>query len=94
MVTLYRCVPGMTDQGCPPAPEALTTSSMQLHADLMAVQQAVLCCYAGTDTAARRGRRYTLGQSAVVGPQGDCVGIQQQVTVALDGCMPCPVEGP
>lgn len=93
LITLYRCVPGMNDQGCPPAPEVLSASAMQTHADLMALQQAVLCCYADTDTTTRRGRRYTLGQSAVIGPQGDCVGVQTAVTVALPGCMPCPVEG-
>lgn len=94
VITLYRCVPGMSDNGCPPAPEALGAAALQTHADMMAIQQAVLCCYAETDTTQPRGRQYTLGQSATVGPRGDCIGIQQQVTVELSGCMPCPVPAP
>lgn len=90
MVTLYRCVPGMSNEGCPPAPEVLTASAMQTNADLMAIQSAVLCCYAATDTTRPRGRRFVLGQAAVVGPQGDCVGVQTAVTLALDDCLPCP----
>jgi hypothetical protein len=94
MVTLYRCVPGVTDGGCPPSPEDLSAAAMQTHADLLSIQRAVLCCYPETDTTRRNGRRYTLGPSAVTGPQGDCVGIQQQLTVALDDCVSCPVPVP
>lgn len=93
-VTLYRCVPGPSDQGCPPTMAALNDSAMQLHADMMALQSAVTCCYAATDTTQRNGRRYTLGAATVLGPQGGCVGIQQLVSVALDGCLPCPVPEP
>jgi hypothetical protein len=94
MVTLYRCVPLPTDRGCPPTGEELSASAMQLHADMLAIQQAVLCCYAATDTTRRNGRRYTMGQSATLAPRGGCVGIQQQVTVALDDCVLCPPVGP
>jgi hypothetical protein len=90
-ITLYRCVPGSTNEGCPPTCEALSASAMQVHADLLAIQRAVLCCYAGTDTTRPRGRRYVLGASRVVGPQGDCVGIEQRVVTALDDCLACPV---
>ena len=93
-ITLFRCVPGMDDNGCPPTCEQLSASAMQLHADLLAIQRAVLCCYAATDTTRPRGRRYVLGQSRVIGPQGDCVGIEQRVTVALDDCLVCPEVAP
>lgn len=89
-VTIYRCAPGPTDEGCPPSCEALTDSAMQLHVDMMAVQQAVLCCYAGTDTTRRNGRRYVMGQSRTLGPQGGCVGLEQRVVIALDDCLVCP----
>lgn len=89
-VTLYRCAPGPTSEGCPPSCDDLGAAAMQLHADMMAVQQAVLCCYAGTDTSRRTGRRYVVGQSRTIGPQGGCVGLEQRVTVALDDCLPCP----
>ena len=93
-VTVYRCAPLPTDQGCPPTCEQLSDSAMQLHADMLAVQTAVLCCYSATDTTRRNGRRFVLGQSRTLGPQGGCVGLEQRVTVALDDCVPCPVPGP
>lgn len=93
-VTLYRCIPGLTKEGCPPSCEDLSASAMQLHVDMLNIQQSVLCCYSGTDTTRRHGRRYVLGPSRTVGPQGDCVGIEQRVTVALDDCLPCPVPAP
>ena len=93
-VTVYRCAPLPTDQGCPPTCEQLSDSAMQLHADMLAVQAAILCCYADTDTTRRNGRRYVLGQSRTLGPQGGCVGLEQRVIVALDDCVPCPVPVP
>lgn len=97
-VTLWRCVPGPDDRGCPPSMAALDEAAMQLHADMLAVQQGILCCYAGTDTTRRNGRRYVVGQTLPLGPQGGCAGFQTTVTVALDDCIPCPaptpVEGP
>lgn len=91
-VTVLRCVPGMDKNGCPPTCEQMSAAAMQSHADMLAVQQAILCCYAGTDTSRRNGRRYVLGQSRTVGPQGDCAGFEQRVVVALDDCLPCPPQ--
>lgn len=91
-VTVFRCTPLPTDGGCPPTVEEMSASALQQHADMMAVQTAVLCCFAATDATRRDGRRYVLGQSASVGPQGGCVGFEQRVTVALDDCIACPVE--
>lgn len=92
-VTLFRCIPGMNNAGCPPTCEQLSASAMQLHADMLAIQQAVLCCYAATDTTRPRGRRYVMGQSRPIGPSGDCIGLEQRVSVALDDCLPCPPTG-
>lgn len=94
LVTLYRCAPGPTDDGCPPSCAELEAAAMQLHVDMLAIQRGVLCCYAGTDTTRRHGRRYSVGQAAVLGPQGDCVGIEQQISVALDDCVICPEPAP
>lgn len=91
-VTLFRCAPMPSDEGCPPTCEELEASALQLHVDMLAVQQAVLCCYAATDTTRRNGRRFVLGQSRTVGPQGGCVGLEQRVTVALDDALCCPPE--
>lgn len=85
LVTLWRCSPGPTDEGCPPAMAELEATALQQHVDMMAVTQAVTCCFPATDTTRRRGRRYSLGVSTALGPQGGCVGFQTTVTVALDG---------
>jgi hypothetical protein len=88
LVTLFRCVPGPTDEGCPPSMAELDAAAMQYHADMLAVQQGVLCCFAGTDTSRRNGRRYVMGQTTTIGPAGACVGFQTRVTVALDDSLP------
>lgn len=83
-VTVFRCAPLPTDKGCPPTPEELSASALQVNADMIAVQRAALCCFATTDTTRPNGRRYVLGATAPIGPQGGCVGFQTLVTVALD----------
>ena len=85
MVTLWRCSPGPTDEGCPPTMAELEATALQQHVDMMAVTQAVTCCFPETDPTRRKGRRYSLGASTAIGPQGGCVGFQTAVTVALDG---------
>jgi len=80
-VTVFRCAPVPTGE-CPPTPEELTANALQMHADMIAVQRAVLCCY-GTETARPNGRRYVLGATTPIGPQGGCVGFSTLVTVDL-----------
>jgi hypothetical protein len=87
VVTLFRCVPTGVEP-CPPTMVELGESAMQLHADMLAAQQGVLCCFNGTDTVSRRGRRYVMGQTVVLGPQGGCIGFELRVVVALDGTLP------
>lgn len=94
VITLWRCAPLPTDDGCPPTMAELDATAMQMHADMLAVQQGILCCYAGTDSSQRRGRRYIVGQTLSLGPQGGCAGFQTTVTVALDDCIPCPSVTP
>lgn len=90
-VTVWRCSPLPTDEGCPPSCTELNATAMQLHADMLAVQRAVLCCYAGT-IEGRKGRRHVLGASSTLGPAGGCAGFQTLVTVALDDVIgPIPV---
>lgn len=93
-VTVFRCLPGMTDEGCPPSPDDLDASSRQLSADMLAVQRGVACCFPGTSTEQRRtGRRYSMGDTYMIGPSGGCLGFRTEVTVAVDGCLPCPPAG-
>lgn len=80
-VTVFRCAPVPTGQ-CPPTPEELTANALQMHADMVAVQRGVLCCF-GTDTSRPNGRRYVLGATTPIGPQGGCVGFSTLVTVDL-----------
>lgn len=90
-VQLWRCSPGPQDNGCPPTMAALGETAMQYHADLLAVQQGISCCYPATDTVNRKGRRFVQGQTTTLGPAGGCVGFQTLITVAIDGTyMPLP----
>lgn len=90
-ITVFRCVPGPTAEGCPPPAADLSASALQMSADMLAVQRAVACCYPGTSTDIRRsGRRYAMGDTYMIGPSGGCVGFRTEVTVAIDGCLPCP----
>ncbi|GAA2948141.1 hypothetical protein GCM10010518_38730 [Kitasatospora cinereorecta] len=90
-VTLLRCAPTFTEQGCPPDCTDLGTAARVLHVDMVTVYNALLCCLPGTAPHLRRGRRFVLGPSKTVGPEGGCVGLEQRVTVALPGCG-CPAE--
>ncbi|MDX2813445.1 hypothetical protein PV410_12910 [Streptomyces sp. PA03-5A] len=92
VITLLRCAPGPDEGGCPPTCEDLAATARILHVDQVSVYNALLCCLPGTDPTRRRGRKYVLGPSRTVGPEGGCVGIEQRVTVALSGCK-CPAEG-
>jgi hypothetical protein len=87
MVQVWRCAPGPSDDGCPPSCDALTEAATQLHADMLAVQRAITCCFSATNTDRRKGWRYRVGQSLPLGPQGGCVGFQAIVTVALEGAL-------
>lgn len=94
-ITLWRCTPGPTAEGCPPSMGDLQANATQLHADMMAIGQALVCCFPNRGTDRRKGWRYSPGASTVLGPQGGCVGVQTTVTVALDGLsVPVPTEGP
>jgi hypothetical protein len=95
-VTMFRCAPGSTKDGCPPSCEDLAAAAAQVNADMFAVHRGILCCYAGTgpDTPTRRGREFVIGPAVSVGPQGGCVGFTQSVTLMLADCVVCPPEAP
>lgn len=94
-VQVWRCAPVQTNEGCPPSCDELATAATQTHADMLAVWRAATCCFSGTGTEQRRkGRRYSVGQTLPLGPQGGCVGFQTLVTVALEGSLPEPPAGP
>ncbi|CAM5476822.1 MULTISPECIES: hypothetical protein [Streptomyces] len=89
VITVLRCAPGPTEEGCPPGCAELREAARILHVDSLTVYNALLCCLPHTAPQGRRGRRFVLGQQRTVGPQGGCVGIEQTVTVALPPCQPC-----
>jgi hypothetical protein len=82
-VTVLRCTPLPTDDGCPPTCDQLSQTAMQQAADMGAVRHGILCCFSATSTARVNGRRYVLGAARTLGPQGGCTGIEQRVTVDL-----------
>jgi hypothetical protein len=90
-VTLLRCAPTVDEQGCPPSCEALDASARITHVDAVTVYNALYCCLPGT-SGGRRRRKFLIGQQRLIGPEGGCVGVEQRVTVALPGCVPCPGE--
>lgn len=85
VITLLRCAPTYAPNGCPPSCEEQAAAARILHVDATAVINAVMCCFPET-TAARRGQQFTMGQLRTLGPEGQCVGIEQRVTVALPSC--------
>ncbi|MGW2951491.1 hypothetical protein [Streptomyces eurythermus] len=88
LITLLRCAPTPDEQSCPPACEELETAARVLAVDATTVWNALQCCFPGTSQA-RRGQTFVMGQQRVVGPEGECVGIEQRVIVALPSCK-CP----
>jgi hypothetical protein len=88
VVTLLRCAPMPSEDGCPPSCDEMEASARILHIDAATVYNAIMCCL--PTTAGRRGRRFLMGEQRTIGPQGGCVGIEQRVLVALSGCAPCP----
>ncbi|OEJ56842.1 hypothetical protein BGM19_01110 [Streptomyces agglomeratus] len=89
VVTLLRCAPTFSEDGCPPTCDELSAASRALHVDMVTVYNALLCCLPGTEQR-RRGRRFVMGVQRTIGPEGGCVGLEQRVTVALPGCGRCP----
>jgi hypothetical protein len=53
--------------------------------DAVSVTHALLCCFPQTSEA-RRGQQFMMGQLRTLGPEGQCVGIEQRLTVALPFC--------
>ncbi|MEZ7005823.1 hypothetical protein [Streptomyces sp. AD55] len=95
VVTLLRCAPVPTENGCPPPCEELSEAARILHTDSTTLYNALLCCLPQTGTGnRRRGPQFVLGGQRTIGPQGGCVGIEQRVIVALPGCSPCPGDRP
>ncbi|WP_019548629.1 hypothetical protein [Streptomyces sulphureus] len=89
VVTVLRCAPLPTADGCPPDCDQLAEAARIVHVDAVTVLNAVTCCLPGT-APGRRGRRFVMGQQRTIGPQGGCVGVEQRLTAALPGCAPCP----
>ena len=91
VITLLRCAPGPDARGCPPGCDELSAAARILNIDALTVYSALLCCLPST-APVRRGRRFVMGAQRMLGPEGGCVGVEQRVTVALSGCLPCPTE--
>lgn len=90
VITLLRCVPVISEDGCPPTCEELAAAARVINIDAVSVMNAMDCCLPGLGTR-RQGLLYSVGVQRQVGPQGECAGIEQRVTVGLVNCR-CPDE--
>lgn len=95
-VTVLRCAPvGETPGGpvlpCGPSTTAWSDAARQQSTDILSVRRGLECCLAGTQVTpfTRDGRRFVIGDTRTVGPQGGCVGSVTRVTVLLEECIPC-----
>lgn len=87
VVTILRCAPGNDDHGRPPAAAALNAAAQLDHLDRWAVRKGITCCLTPTDK--RRVRPWIIGETLAVGAEGNCVGSQTTVAVAMPGCVDC-----
>ncbi|MEV6738731.1 hypothetical protein AB0N14_18070 [Streptomyces sp. NPDC051104] len=85
VITLLRCAPTYTGNGCPPSCEEQAAAARILHVDAVSVINGVMCCFPQTGDA-RRGHQFLMGALRTLGPEGQCVGIEQRLTVALPFC--------
>lgn len=85
-ISLFRCAPMSADDGTPPSCEELDHSARILHADAALITQALSCCVPLLTTPGSARLRYVVGETRIVGPQGGCVGVEANLTVALGGC--------
>jgi hypothetical protein len=90
VITVLRCVPVPSDDGCPPSCEDLAAAARVINIDGASVVNALDCCLPGLGTR-RQGLIYSVGIQRQVGPQGGCAGVEQRVTVGLVNCR-CPEE--
>ena len=81
-VAVLRCAATVDDQGRPPSPERMAADASKVAADRAAMRDAVVCCLAG----GLEPGEWQMGSWTPLGPQGGCVGGQQQVTVATRAC--------
>lgn len=88
VITVLRCVPVPSEDGCPPSCEELAAAARVINIDGVSVLNAVDCCLPALGTR-RQGLIYTVGIQRQVGPQGGCGGVEQRVTVGLVNCA-CP----
>lgn len=91
-VTVFRCTPLPSDQGCPPAPADIEAAALQLNVDMIAVQEGILCCLAdaGVTPMHPNGYRFVMNGSRVIDASGGCVGFSQTLIVSLDDVTCCP----
>lgn len=78
-VGVLRCAPVLDDQGNPPTPEALTTSSSQVYEDMYALMNSIICCLSAT----KKCRKFVMRGATSLGPQGGCVGTLINLSIEL-----------
>lgn len=74
-VGVMRCFP-LEEDGSTPPPSLLSSTTVDLVADMSAIRRAVLCCFDG---------EARLESYSVLGPDGGCVGGEWVAWVGLEG---------
>lgn len=92
LVSVTRCVPGMSQDGEPPSCNAYLAAALTLENDRIATRQAIACCLQQMKTAhppTLGVQAFTIGPSVTVGEQGGCAGVETIFTVGVNACA-CP----
>lgn len=87
VITVLRCVPVQDNRGNPPAPDALHAAAERDLLDRHAVRRGVTCCFADENPALRTPRLQQ--EQLAVGVEGQCMGSELHVLVALRNCEDC-----
>lgn len=80
LITYIRCAPVIKDDGSPPSCDELSDSALGIYTDLYVVKRALICCL----QAAKRKRKFVMGESNPLTPDGACQGFEIRLTIEIE----------
>lgn len=80
VVTYIRCAPVVKDDGRAPTCDELSASALGIYTDLYVVERALICCL----QAARRKRKFVMGEGSIITPAGACQGFEIRLTIEIE----------
>jgi hypothetical protein len=88
-IGILRCASTVDDNGTPPSSETLLAEADKVNRDRVLIDMAIRCCFLEEDDP----EAYVVGSWTPLGPQGGCVGGQQQLSFSARNCgCPPPVQ--